>query len=98
MRFSIEIGEALADGGFRRLFWANGLKATPEAVYLANRTLFDVVAKKPILGLTFFAVYEPVSTQWIQAAVDAGGDAFDLKPENGPLLSLYQHNGLLESR
>lgn len=90
------VEETLANGGFRRLFWVNGLKGTPEAVYLANQTLFDVVAAKPIPGLTFYAAYEPVSTNWIQAAVDAGGDAFDLNPADGALLSNFTHHTGIE--
>lgn len=70
------------------LFWSVGLKATPATVYLANSTFFAATpSMSDIAGLTLYTVYQPITVAWITAARAAGGDAFDLDPANGPLLS-----------
>jgi hypothetical protein len=73
----------------RRLFWGIGVKATPQAVYLANTTFFQETLATKIPGLIIYIVYQPISASWIKAAVSAGGDAFALNPANGPLLGNF---------
>ena len=69
----------------RELFWSTGIKATREALTLANTTIITAALEqlKGVAGGTFTLAYQPISKSWLQAARRSGGDAIDLDPADG---------------
>lgn len=43
---------------------------------------------KDTAGTSGSLAMQPITTSWLQAAKDAGGDAIDLDPADGPFLSM----------
>lgn len=75
----------------RGLYFAKAIKATPEAVVIANKTFFEVIDANPSIkaakGMLVAATYQTISQSWVQQAVASGGDAIDLEPSDGGLIS-----------
>ena len=74
------------------MFATTAIKISDRSVPLLNKTFTDSVLAqmtklKNITGTSSSLAMQPITTSWLQAARDAGGDAIDLDPADGPFLS-----------
>jgi hypothetical protein len=75
------------------LFATTAIKVSDRSVTLLNKTFTDSVLAqmtklKNTTGTSSSLAMQPITTSWLQAARDAGGDAIDLDPADGPFLSM----------
>ncbi|KAK7178807.1 Bifunctional solanapyrone synthase 4 [Paraphaeosphaeria sporulosa] len=76
------------DRSMRTLFWMTSLKMTLESVYLMNDTFVSAaVSQLNIPGLFVAMSFQPITLSHMEAAREAGGDAIDLDPADGPILA-----------
>lgn len=70
------------------------MKATPEAVYLANNTFFDTAIKEvsDLPDLLTSITFQTITEDWLDAARASGGDAIDLDPAEGSFLGKSINN------
>ncbi|EAA63242.1 hypothetical protein AN3274.2 [Aspergillus nidulans FGSC A4] len=82
------------DRSSRRSFWATAVKATPEAVYLANTTFIQAAMEQvsDLSDLLTSITYQTITEDWLDAARASGGDAIDLDPADGAFLVLLISN------
>ncbi|PYI24536.1 cytochrome P450 [Aspergillus violaceofuscus CBS 115571] len=82
------------DSSDRRSFWTTAVKATPEAVYLANTTFIQAAMDQvsDLADLLTSITYQTITQDWVNAARASGGDAIDLDPEDGAFLVLLISN------
>ena len=68
----------------RQLVWITGIKAVPEAVYLANTTFLSagLTELRDIPNATTSITYQPITQGQLKAGAALGGDALDLSPAN----------------
>ncbi|KAJ2979375.1 hypothetical protein NUW58_g7218 [Xylaria curta] len=82
--------DAFSTQALRNLFYAISFEATAESIELYNKTIVDnaVAMLSEVKGLTTFAVYQPVSRQYLQASKDRGSNVLSLDPEvDGPFIA-----------
>jgi len=67
----------------RNLFYAISFEATEESIKLYNNTIHNnaVSMLSEVAGLTTYAVYQPVSKQYLQASKDRGNNVLGLDPD-----------------
>ncbi|KAI0839480.1 FAD-binding domain-containing protein [Hypoxylon sp. FL0890] len=82
----------------RNLFYAISFQATEETINLYNKTIIDnaVSMLSDVEGLNTYAVYQPVSKEYLQASKDRGGNVLGLDPDvdgtfiAGIILSMWE--------
>ncbi|CAI7653218.1 unnamed protein product [Penicillium pancosmium] len=76
------------DRNNRRSFWTTAVKATPQAVYLANNTFFETAIEQvsDLPDLLTSITFQTITEDWLDAALASGGDAIDLDPAEGGFL------------
>ncbi|KAL4922537.1 cytochrome P450 [Aspergillus aurantiobrunneus] len=93
--FSVEQNSSsYGDRSSRRSFWTTAVKATPEAVYLANTTFIEAATEQvsDLPDLLTSITYQTITEDWLDAARASGGDAIDLDPADGAFLVLLISN------
>ncbi|KAM3425606.1 hypothetical protein BST61_g7553 [Cercospora zeina] len=80
----------------RWLFATAALKVGEATIPLINRTFIETVRSRLHLlqNKTSVAIglsVQPITRSWLQAARDAGGDAIDLDPADGPFIALVMN-------
>lgn len=81
--------EIFSSNALRQLFYDVSLRAVPESIYIANRTVLETAAR--YLGgmnVSVGAAIQPLTTLHMQAARDRGGDPMDLNPANGGITGI----------
>lgn len=70
------------------------MKATPEAVYLANTTFIKAATEQvsDLSDLLTSITYQTITEDWLNAARASGGDAIDLDPADGAFLGKYRNS------
>lgn len=70
------------------------MKATPEAVYLANTTFIKAATEQvsDLSDLLTSITYQTITEDWLNAARASGGDAIDLHPADGAFLGKYRNS------
>jgi hypothetical protein len=74
------------------LFATTAIKVSDRSVSLLNKTFTDSVLAqmtklKNTTGTSSSLAMQPITISWLQAAQDAGSNAIDLDPADGPFLS-----------
>lgn len=68
---------------------ATALEATPESIFLANTTFFEVIDEMPelkkVANLSLAMSPQPLSRSFLEAARASGGDPMDVEPGNGKI-------------
>ena len=69
-------------------FWATSLRAGARSVQIITETLDHVGTSQlqNISGIQVVLSIQPISQNWLKAARVAGGDAFDLDPDDGSFI------------
>ena len=72
----------------RVLFWSTAIKPTAEAIAIVNTTITQAALTQlgNVSNATVFWSPQPINKSWLQAAVDAGGDAIDGDPAKGSFI------------
>ncbi|KAI2601920.1 FAD-binding domain-containing protein [Hypoxylon sp. NC1633] len=91
--------DSFSTRALRSLFYAISFEATEESIKLYNKTIIDnaVAMVSKVEGLATYAVYQPVSKQYLQASKDRGSNVLGLDPEvdgtfiAGIILSMWEN-------
>lgn len=75
--------DSFSTRALRNLFYAVSFEATEESIALYNKTVIDnaVDMLSGVQGLNTYAVYQPISKQYLQASKDKGGNVLGLDPD-----------------
>lgn len=67
----------------RDMFYSISFKATEESISLYNSTIIEnaISMLSEVEGLNTYAVYQPVSKEYLQASKDKGGNVLGLNPD-----------------
>ncbi|KAI8953275.1 hypothetical protein F4801DRAFT_538119 [Xylaria longipes] len=75
--------------GSRQLFFSVSFAPDPRAISIANQTVVDMSFAElaNVAGAEIAFTYQPISQDWLEAAVAAGGDALSLDPKQGTFIA-----------
>ncbi|KAI0107965.1 FAD-binding domain-containing protein [Hypoxylon sp. NC0597] len=90
--------DSFSTRALRNLFYAISFEATEESISLYNKTVIEnaVSMLSDVEGLATYAVYQPVSKQYLQASKAKGGNVLGLDPDidgtfiAGIILSMWE--------
>ncbi|KAI2463955.1 FAD-binding domain-containing protein [Annulohypoxylon bovei var. microspora] len=91
--------DSFSTRALRNLFYAISFEATEESISLYNQTIIDnaVAMLSNVEGLATYAVYQPVSKNYLQASKDRGSNVLGLDPDvdgtfiAGIILSMWKN-------
>ena len=74
-------------------FWATSLQAGARSVQIITETLDHVGTSQlqNISGIQVVLSIQPIAQNWLKAARAAGGDVFDLDPDDGSFIGKCSH-------
>ncbi|OTB06302.1 hypothetical protein M426DRAFT_259180 [Hypoxylon sp. CI-4A] len=75
--------DSFSTRALRNLFYAISFEATEESIALYNKTIIEnaVEMLSDVEGLATYAVFQPVSKQYLQASKDRGSNVLGLDPD-----------------